>query len=308
MASLAYLLQISFCYTFCGYLKSHPQWTTQGTAIGIALSGDQFIKPFGQNLLQYPALLKFLTFAVLNLERWGALFFFFPFKTTYVRFLTIIIFMSFHAGLLLSMELGLFQWVCLVMLIGFIPTPFLNTITGSFKSGLKQTTPVYLNILIVFLIVYVFLWNVGELKNSKLGIPASLKSIGYALNINQRWSMYAPIPFGDDGWFVIPGQLRNGQEADILNSTDTISWQEPKSLPEYNKNYRLGLYYYRIHRPKYSFYVLPWAQYLCSQWNGKHPPEEQLVSLDIVFMQRDLVADFKRPTPYKVPIFSYNCS
>ena len=321
MGSVAYLLQISFFYFFAGFLKTHPQWTTQGTAMYYTLSINEFSKPLAHVLLQHPLLMKQMTFATLWIERWGALFFFIPFQNIYFRLTAIAAFILFHVGILLCMELRLFQWICLISLIGFLPTPFLNKILGKFSpqstpspekipSGWKPnlfTMPPYLSIIVAFFIVYVFVWNMGELEKPPLRVPPNMQWIGYTFNIYQHWGMFAPRPMTDDGWCVMPGKLRNGKIVDIFNAGRPVTWREPDSIPKLDKMYHLTLFYLNIRHKNNSYYRKPWAEYLCNEWNNTHSLDQQVLAFDINFMEKDTLADYQTAAPHRVLLISHYC-
>jgi len=322
MASVAYLLQISFFYTFAGLLKTHSQWTTQGTALYYVMNLDEFAKPFSHVLLQHPLLMQKMTSYFLWLERCGALFFFIPFKNTCFRLMTIATFTLFHIGILLSMELRLFQWICLIMLIGFLPTPFLNKILGPFSQKSKTPLenrpstgkpdlfhmPPYLSAIVAFFIIYVFFWNMGELEKPQFRIPPSMQWIGYTLNIYQHWGMFGPRPMTDDGWCVMPGKLRNGKIVDVFNSGAPVTWGEPASIPKLNKMYHLTLYYLNIRNKNNFYYRKPWAEYICKEWNSTHPLDQQLLALDIDFMEKDTQPpDHPQPIPHRIILISHYC-
>jgi len=320
MATMGYLLQISFFYTFAGFIKSHAQWTTEGTALYYTVSIHEFAKPSAQILLQHPRLMHYMTFYVLWLERYGSLFFFIPLMNTYFRLLAIVGFMLFHIGILLTMELRFFQWICLISLIGFLPTPFLNKILGPWPSSTDTALekkfswrpnlfrmPPYMSIFIAFFIVYILFWNLSDLKVPNFAMPKSWRWVGHTFNVYQHWGMFGPRPMTDDGWCVMPGKLKNGKIVDVYNDGKALTWKEPDSIPKLDKMYHLTLYNLNI-RHKYGyFYRKPWAEYLCKEWNGSHAPEEQLMALDIYFMDREILPNYQKPIPYRQLLISHNC-
>ena len=63
--TIALLLQISFLYGFSAIHKSGAEWRSEYTATFYALQLDYFRTPIGAFFLNFPNLLKFLTWAVL---------------------------------------------------------------------------------------------------------------------------------------------------------------------------------------------------------------------------------------------------
>jgi hypothetical protein len=124
MATVGLFMQIAFVYWFTALLKSDPEWRVDGTALYYALSIDQIATPIGAFLLQFPALLKVLTFATVGLEAFGPFLLFFPFFTGPVRTAAILAFMSFHFGIWLTMSIGIFPWISALCMVCFLPSWF----------------------------------------------------------------------------------------------------------------------------------------------------------------------------------------
>ncbi len=126
-ATVGLFLQVAFMYWFTAILKSGPEWRVDGTALYYALSFDQLATPIGSYLLQFPELLKVLTFATLGLEAFGPFLLFFPFFTAPVRTGAVLAFMSLHFGIWLTMDnLGIFPWISAFCMVCFLPSWFWN--------------------------------------------------------------------------------------------------------------------------------------------------------------------------------------
>ncbi len=122
IATACLILQICFMYWFGVVLKSDPMWRVDGTAVYVALSLEQFTTPLGKVLLDYPALLRRMTFATLYLEAVGPCLLFVPVFTHQIRTLVVFAFLLFHLfGLNLTMELGLFPYICGIAWIALLP-------------------------------------------------------------------------------------------------------------------------------------------------------------------------------------------
>ena len=124
------LLQVCFLYFFTGILKSHPSWRSEGTAVFLALSIDQFTTPLGKMLLPQHELLEMLTFATLALELAGPYIALFSCFHPRLRMLVVFAFIAFHIGLGLCLELGIFPYVCIAGWLAFLPGGFWNALVG----------------------------------------------------------------------------------------------------------------------------------------------------------------------------------
>jgi len=122
--TFAYQMQIVFVYWFSVFLKTAPEWRTEGTGVYYTLSIDSLTTPVGQYLLQFPELMKMLTYAVFWFELIGPVLLFFPLFTGAIRTITLLGFLLLHLGFGLCLALGLFPWISSVSLLGFLPSCF----------------------------------------------------------------------------------------------------------------------------------------------------------------------------------------
>ncbi len=297
IGTAALLLQVCFIYWFAALLKNDPTWKTEGTAIWYALSIEQYATPLGLFLLGYPLLLKILTISTFYLEALGPFFAFSPIWTGPLRLATVIIFILFHLGLALTIELAQFPYICAVGWLAFIPPCFWNF----FSIEEAQTAPCLKfgklsNGLAAFFLVYVALWNVQTLK-VPLPFFSTWKSIGNFLGLDQKWDMFSPYPLTLDGWYVIPGTLRNGQVVDLFTGRDFVSWIKPPLLSATYKNDRWRSYLMNLaidEEGDASLFFPSYASYLCNEWDASHPFEQQLISLDIYYMSK--INNYDAPT------------
>jgi predicted DCC family thiol-disulfide oxidoreductase YuxK len=122
--SLALIFQICAVYWYTAAEKMHPIWITDRTAVYYALSLDQFVTSFGKLLLGFPVFLGAMTTGTLILEALGPLLVLSPVATGPLRLIAVAAFLTFHAGLGLSLHLGLFPWVCAAAWTVFLPGMF----------------------------------------------------------------------------------------------------------------------------------------------------------------------------------------
>jgi hypothetical protein len=124
LAGAAYIFQLCLMYWYAATWKWAPEWRTDGTAVALALQADYFTTRFGKLLLEFPAVTRVLTFAVLSLETFGPALLFLPWKTALMRLIVIGLFIGFHTGLAVSIELATFPWVCCVAWLALLPGSF----------------------------------------------------------------------------------------------------------------------------------------------------------------------------------------
>lgn len=309
------LLQICFIYWFTALLKTDPVWRVDGTAIWYALSIEQYTTPLGAQLLHYPTLLKILTFATFYLEAFGPFFAFSPMWTGPLRIATVVAFLIFHLiGLNLTMELALFPYVCAVAWIVFIPAWFWDKILK--KQELVSNSLIsppwraswFSNFLASFFLVYITLWNISTLGISWPFFSPPPPIIASLSGVDQAWDMFSPYPLTADGWYVIPGQLKDGTEVDVFKNGAPVDWEKPPSLAAVYPNDRWRSYLMNLFLEEEGESYLPfYARYLCRNWNENHPEDQQLVSFDIYYMVKE--NSLENPSaPYeKVHLWHQEC-
>jgi len=135
MASAGLFLQIAFVYWFTVILKSGPEWRIDGTAIYYALSVEQITGSIGRYLLQFPALLRVLTFAVIGIEAIGPLLLFCPVATGPVRTAGVLLIMSLHFGILLTMIIWFFPWLGAFCMVCFLPSWFWDRVIPQLRAA-----------------------------------------------------------------------------------------------------------------------------------------------------------------------------
>jgi hypothetical protein len=207
-----------------------------------------------------------------------------------------------------------------VMAVG---TKFYETIASNRKIAGNFTKPFkfkpiqirssrLLNILALILLLYTFVWNISSYSPDAFRRKAwqSTEFIGRATRLDQSWSIFAPAPPRDDGWYVIPGRLQDGAEADIFRGGSPVNWDKPdlglRSAIYQNMQWRT--YFINLNRAigkkLYPFY----AQYVCRTWNAQHTEGKRLKSFDIYFMSERTVPPGQQQTVEKKETWQQSCS
>jgi predicted DCC family thiol-disulfide oxidoreductase YuxK len=146
-ATVAYVLQIVMFYFFSGYTKTGAAWIQSGTAIYYTLSIDQLTTSFGRYLLNFPKIMKGLTFTTVYLELVGTFGFISPFWNGPIRTIVVFLFAIFQIGINTSMHLGHFGAISIFITLGLLPTWFwekvYQPIRQYFRIRSKKTLTIY---------------------------------------------------------------------------------------------------------------------------------------------------------------------
>jgi len=148
--------------------------------------------------------------------------------------------------------------------------------------------------LALFFIVYVVLWNLDSMPGASQRIPAEYAWIAPATGLDQFFSLFAPDPQTDDGWFVVVGELRNGRRVNALTGEPTITFDRPSNFYSTYVNQRWSAFLICLWTPNCSQYLDPFSRYLVHEWNRHHSGTEEMSSIEITFMHEIVGPDHSR--------------
>lgn len=305
-ASAVALGQIVLMYWFTATLKHHPVWWSEGLAVHYALHVDYFTTPLGIKLREFPRLLTLLTWGTIALEFIGPLLAFLPFKTARLRMLAVLLFVGFHFfGLRLTMELGLFSWTSTAIWFLFIPSEFwdrwLPRILGKIALQPRESQPApaaaerpkrdsglfaFQNCVVAFLFLYAIAWNIRacDFKRFEPYFPRSLNFIGDLTGLRQHWSMFAPRPMRNDGWYVVKAPLVNGEFVDLLTG-EAVSFEKPEIVSATYKNQRWRKYFLNLRNDKNDKHRKLFAHWAMEDWNRRHESNERAAGVRLIYIR-----------------------
>ena len=304
-ATVAIMLQMCFMYWVSGFSKTDPVWTETRWALYYALNVDHIAKGFGKWLLNFPELLRWLSTATLWLECWGPFLLFVPFFIARIRILIILLFVGFHIGIFLCMDVGLFPWVSIIGLAVFLPGSVWDWLGKRFSLLAANTSPTkacdankryaaLLNLTVVVLILYGMLFNLQVLAPTYFQwFDHRWKSLGYALRFEQRWDLFAS-PIVKDGWLVAVATLEDGSQVDLHHGGQPVNWDKPAMLSDRYRNTHRRMYFASLKQPTKvaaahrEFYVA----YLKRDWHERNAGQRRIQNVELY-----IVAEITKPYP-----------
>ena len=167
------------------------------------------------------------------------------------------------------------------------------------------------NLLAFLFIFYILCWNLTTVTSFSL--PSPTVPPGAFLGLDQYWGMFAPSPSREDGWYVIPGKLEDGQQVDLMSITHgdygmhRVSYEKPQDVPATYENEHWRKYLENLYSGGQSNHRLYFGQYLCRQWNGTHKGAETLKTFKIIYMREMTLPDYKQSELEKVDLWDHTC-
>ncbi|MBS2034949.1 HTTM domain-containing protein [bacterium] len=299
-ASAAMVLQFCVLYFAAGILKSDPVWRQTGDAIWMTLNIDQFSTGFARALLPHTTLLRILTFWVLAIELTTPLLLLCPVVNSWTRSLNLVLLIGLHLGIASCMHLGLFMPICLTVQVFLWPTPWMDFIEGQllkFKDSAEQGEgpppsgyrPSVLNKLAsASIIVFIFVQNTYTITELNLGQPRGMvrevvMDYGRSTGMMQNWTLFAPKPNPQDGWFVVEGIRPDGQILDLMTGKPA-TYEKPQPVSAQFKNQRWRRIYQNLWQRWNPQHVPMFLRYMGRKWNREHP-DLPVTSLRLIFIQ-----------------------
>ncbi len=299
-ANIGYLSLIASVYFFSALLKNSDEWLKEGSAVYYALSLDQLVLPMGKLIYPYPRLLKILTFGVYYSELILPFFLISPFKK--LRNTAVFVLLILHLGIGSTLYVGLFFIIGISTLVAIYQGSLLDKIDNSAwlralikkpllnKENIRPMNNFMLNMFSILVTVYCLTWNFSSVPNFPFEFREDFQKIGYSLRLDQKWAMFAPTVFKDDGWLVAEGFTKQKQRINVFNAQSPIDESKPKNVVKMFKNDRWRKYSENILFIDLSWLRLGYCKYLVKQWNASHA--QQIDSLNLIYMKEITGANY----------------
>ena len=314
VATFGMIVQLFCMYFFAGLAKWNEIWHT-GDAMQYVLRLNIYATSFGQSLLEYPTMLKLVTWATL----WGELilpwFMFLPglvvriygrsllnISGTTLRMFLIVAFWILHISIAMSMEIGLFCYISMLAWLPMIPGKFWNWVRVPLPTRLTETltnegpsTEAQPNsnwqvfgkyavaLVCAFFVYLVVAWNIINChhKNAAYALPKPLRWFGMTVKIRQHFKMF-DVPPNRNPWYVYHARLRNGDQVDVMRGGKPVDYKRPDSV----KKTMPLLHWRKLHRNlvgrRAPLFKQRLAEYAAKDWNRNHDEEHQVIQLQLI--------------------------
>lgn len=242
--------QLAVLYAVAGFAKSAEYWWDWPVASYLAMQGDAFVSPIGKTLTAFPEFLAVSTRGVWLLERFGWILFLVPWKDGVLRFAIVALFAMMHAVFGICLHLELFPYMDVMMLSLALPPFFWNSLAKVPRLVHMKTaeepaaswrgwwTAISEPAAMVSLAL-IFWVTLHTIPGKPVRLPERFENWLRITGLHQTWSLFAPYPYIDDGWYTFLGKTRDGRTIDLLTRQEgPVSLQHPGSVVGRNPNYR----------------------------------------------------------------------
>lgn len=138
-------IQIFLLYFMTFFYKWAPVYHTTFEAVWYMLQLDIFTTPIGKWMGARYELTRFLSFISYALELIGPILLLIPWKRNWFRSAAVVSFWLFHAGIGMTMHLGNFVPICIIIWVGLIPSPWWDFLGEKIKATSDSLKEIYIN-------------------------------------------------------------------------------------------------------------------------------------------------------------------
>ncbi len=337
MSSFGLLWQICLVYWFTAALKTGADWRADGTALYYALSIDLYGTWPGRILRQFPTLCWLGTRSSLLWEAFGPLLLFVPIER--VRTVVVLMFLAFHiVGIGIFMDVGPLSWTSALLWLALLPGSFWDDLAVRWNRvrahpALAPVHAVYLHLLAwrnqrvaarvaarkplpvltpwlpTQLVAAFFIWMVTAWNfDANKYIPIQVRWIAAFTRIDQHWSMFAPYPTHDDGWFAMPAIWQNGKNEDFYTH-QPVAWVKPANVNRMFPDERWRKYLMNLWMAEWRGQWQNFGQYACRSSAAHDAPGNQLKSVYVYYMLEATVPPGQvQPPPVKTFLWEHYCT
>jgi hypothetical protein len=255
------IVQLCCMYWVSFLLKTGAPWREDFSALAQALAFEHYTRPAGFWLLAHPELCKLLTIAVLVLEAIGPLLVVIPWRNACWRTLAVVGFCSFHLGIALTMELGLFPWVCFACWLALLPDALFPARLRAYLRARPYALGRAGTLIAISSLAYVLAWNVRSL-DPDFDRSDRFCAVGNAAHLDQNWRLFTPYPPDDHGYFVVVIEHADGTSLDWLTG-EAPTWLEPARVSAAYPDHRWRKFFLNLRDDERAPQRLHFAEYLC---------------------------------------------
>lgn len=241
VATVGIMLQVAYMYFFSGIAKWNEYWLS-GSAIEYSMNLEMYVKPFGAMLVEYPTLMKILTYVTLLAEVICPILLFVPRITTFNRGVAMGVFWLLHIGVWLTMSIGLFSITAICAWVVFIPSEQWDVMLGQpvgFSNQIpprKKSWTRAFQFLAGLFLVYITLQNLSNAGVWPANKISMLEKFGASTMTIQKFRMFDQPP-AVSPWFEYTAELEDGEKVDLFHFPHRQFGHKPESVFDFMQSH-----------------------------------------------------------------------
>ena len=310
-ATVGLVVQIASIYVRNYVVKTDSQRRVDFTATYTAMSIDMLRTDLGTWLYQFPWVMKLITQMRIYLEWWWILLFLIPRKQHRRRIISCLAFIAVHIGMAVTMKIGYFPWTCVLAWIVLLPSAFRSFFFKPVQhttSDVFRTRSYWTSAFLVACLLYITAWNLRTTDFDKRDdyFPTTINKYWFFFRLDQYWSMFAPFPLEDDGWFVVSGKTIQGSIVNLLVPNAPISYEKPTNFDLLYPGEKRRKLFLNYRSKSYAHYRPAYLQRACRDRNTHHP-ENPITSASMEYVVERTRSNYQVDTGEIVMLASEDC-
>lgn len=298
LASAGLILQLFQLYLFTGIAKLNGPWL-DGTAMEYVLRLDIYTTSFGQWLLGFPWLLRGVAWGTLALELGVVWLVLVPWRASWPKIATLLLFWGFHIGIALTMQIGLFCPICMSVWLVTIPGGFWDWLGwhGANRAGSRAGSALagspWMAAVSALLILVTLLWNICQAAEARCPgfIRIPLAVAGRALATDQNFRMFGQL-HRENSWFVYRAKLADGSEVDLMRDISPPVWGKPPRVATTLPDHNWRKLHDNLTQERLAAFRQPLLEYVVRDWNRRHEVGRQAVAAELVKLSQPIGPDY----------------
>ena len=149
--------------------------------------------------------------------------------------------------------------------------------------------------------------DTGVTRGYRIPYPRFFDPVYRGLHLEQYWSMFAPYPQKNDGWFVTPGLLSDGSLVNVSASGIELPTADRPESSEQFKSYRWRKYINFIGLKRNSKHRKHYGAWVCRDWNNNHDQSQRLEAFNMYFIKEYTPPPGREARMSTHRLFRYHC-
>lgn len=168
---------------------------------------------------------------------------------------------------------------------------------------IRRTT---IEFVVFILMFWIILYNLNNIS-FKFELSRFAQDVINFLRIDQRWAMFAPAPFTEDGWFIVKGHTHGGNAFYLYGANEiTTEEKKPNDIANTHPNEKWRKFINNLWLDQYKRYREFYSDYICRKWNESQKPDK-LNKIELIYMLERTLPNYEIAPVEKVLLSEYTC-